>query len=179
MISLREIVDTSQGDRTIIVPSPWGYCTARWPYNVRTILWGLQRHRAATLRAPYAYRKSLRSFLGQDDNLKPCVVLTITVRCPSGIVRCHCDVSTGYGLTIFSNLSLCGVKQNRRGHDARKSVRWSLGLPAEAARKRWLGHRTGIVYSTDGKCNRGITSTQQSFSYAGRFFLGLTSTKLG
>ena len=31
-----------------------------------------------------------------------------------------------YGLRaydFFSNLSLCGVKQNRRGHDARKSVR--------------------------------------------------------
>ena len=27
-------------------------------------------------------------------------------------------MSKGYGLTIFSNLSLCGVKQNRRGHDA-------------------------------------------------------------
>ena len=66
----------------------------------------------------------------------------------TGILRCHCDVSTGYGLTIFSNLSLCGVKQNRRGHDACKSVRWSQGLPAEAARKRWFGHRTGIVYSS-------------------------------
>ena len=41
----------------------------------------------------------------------------------TGIIRCHCDVSTGYWFTIFSNLSLCGVKQNRRGHDARKSVR--------------------------------------------------------
>ena len=44
------------------------------------------------------------------------------VRCPHDqhtvIVRCYCDVSTGY-----SNLSLCGVKQNRRGHDARTSVR--------------------------------------------------------
>ena len=53
----------------------------------------------ATLRAPYDYRKSLRSFLGQNDNLKPCVVLTITVRSPcgarTGVVRCHCDVSTG------------------------------------------------------------------------------------
>ena len=67
---------------------------------------------------------------------------------PTGIVRRHCDVSTGYGLTRFSNLSLCGVKQNRRGHDARKSVRWSQGLPADAARKRWFGHRTGIVYSS-------------------------------
>ena len=45
----------------------------------------------------------------------------------TGIVRCHCDVSTGYGLTIFSNLSLCGDKQNRKGHDARKSVRWLQG----------------------------------------------------
>ena len=34
MISL-EIVETSQGDRTIIVPSPWGYrrMTVRCPYN--------------------------------------------------------------------------------------------------------------------------------------------------
>ena len=36
----------------------------------------------------------------------------------------------------FFKLSLCGVKQNRRGHDARKSVRQLQGLPAEAARKR-------------------------------------------
>ena len=90
----------------------------------------------ATLRAPYDYRKSLRSFLAQDDNLKPCVVLTITVRCPYGdrtmSLRCV------YGLRAydFLNLSLCGVKQNRRGHDARKSVRSLQGLPAEAARKR-------------------------------------------
>ena len=34
MISL-EIVETSQGDHTIIVPSPWGYCrmTIRCPYD--------------------------------------------------------------------------------------------------------------------------------------------------
>ena len=34
MISL-EIVETSQGDRTIIVPSPWGYrrMTVRCPYD--------------------------------------------------------------------------------------------------------------------------------------------------
>ena len=38
-------------------------------------------------------------------------------------VAATCLRATGYGLTIFSNLSLCGVKQNRRGHDARKSVR--------------------------------------------------------
>ena len=27
------------------------------------------------------------------------------------------------GLRFFSNVSLCGVKQNLRGHDARKSIR--------------------------------------------------------
>ena len=58
--------------------------TAGWSSDVRTILWVLQGHRAATLRAPYDYRKSLRSFLCHNDNLKPCVVLTITVRCPYG-----------------------------------------------------------------------------------------------
>ena len=56
--------------------------TAGWSSDVRTILWALQGHRKATLRAPYDYRKSLQSFLGQNDNLKPCVVLTITVLCP-------------------------------------------------------------------------------------------------
>ena len=115
--------------------------TAGWPSDVRMILWALQGHLAATLRAPYDYRKSLRSFLGRNDNLKPCVVLTITERCTYED-HTHSDVSTGYGLTIFSNLSLCEAKRNRRGHDARKSVRWSKGLPAEAARKRWFGHST-------------------------------------
>ena len=100
MISL-EIVDTSQGDLTIIVPIALGLPQER-PSDVRTIFWALQRHRAASLRAPYDYRKSLRSFLGQDDNLKPSA---LSSRSPCGartvIVRCHCDVSTGYGPTIF------------------------------------------------------------------------------
>ena len=82
------------------------------------------------LAGSYDYRESLRSFWGQTDNLKPCVVLTITVRCSYG--DRHCDVSSDYGLTVFSNLSLCGVKHNRRGHDARKSVRRSQGLPTVA-----------------------------------------------
>ena len=78
-----------------------------------------------------------------------------TLRCPHDhravLVRRSYDVTVmclrATGLRFFSNLSLCGVKQNRRGHDARKSVRWLQGLPAEDARKRWIGHRTGIVYS--------------------------------
>ena len=128
--------------------------TAGWSSDVRTILWALQGHRAATLRAPYDYHKSLRSFLGKNDNLKLCVDLTITVQCPYGDRTM--SLPCVYGLTIFSNLSLCGVIQDRRGHDARKSVRWRQGLPAEAAGKRWFGHRTGILYSSQGKCNRGI-----------------------
>ena len=142
-----EIVDTLQGDPTIIVPSPWGY-------------------RRVTVRCPYDFVGPARASYGNlAGSLRLSQESTIIfgpkwqskiVRCPhdhravphTGIVRRHCDVSTGYGLTIFSNLSLCGVKQNRRGHDARKSVRWSQGLPAEAARKRWFGHRTGIVDSS-------------------------------
>ena len=38
-------------------------------------------------------------------------------------------MSTGYGLTIFSNLSLCGVKQNRRGHDSYDDRKVSLRRP--------------------------------------------------
>ena len=45
------------------------------------------------------------------------------MRCPYGdhrvSLRC---VLLARGLPFFSNLSLCGVKQNCRGHDARKSV---------------------------------------------------------
>ena len=65
----------------------------------------LQRHRAATLRAPYDYRKSLGSFLGQGDNLKPCVFLTITVQCPYGdhamSLRCV------YGLRAYDVFQIC------------------------------------------------------------------------
>ena len=147
MISLREIVDTSQGDRTIIVPSPWGYrkMTVRCPYDFMgpakascgnlagslrlsqdsTIIFG-PRWRSKTLRCPHDHRTM--PVRGSYDITAMCIRAT--------------------GLRFFSNLSLCGVKQNRRGHDARKSVRWSQGLPAEAAWKRWFGHRTGIVYSS-------------------------------
>ena len=142
-----EIVDTSQGNRTIIVPSPWGYhrMTVRCPYDFigpakascgdlagslrlsqeSTIIFG-PRWQSNTLRCPH------------DHNAVP-------VR-GSYDVTAMCLQATG--LRFFSNLSLCKVKQNRRGHDAHKSVRWSQGLPAEAARKRWFGHHTGIVYSS-------------------------------
>ena len=113
-----KIVDTSQGDRAIIVPSPCGF-------------------RRVTVRCPYDFMGPARPWCSDlADSLRLSQESTIIfgpkmqskiVRCPhdhrTGIVRCYCDVSTGYGLTIFSNLSLCGVKQNRRGHDARKSVR--------------------------------------------------------
>ena len=139
--------------------------TVGWPSDVHTIFWALQRHRAATLQAPHEYRKSLRSILGQNDNLKPCVVLTITVRRPymdrTMSLRCVYELRA----YDFFKLSLCGVKQNRSGHDARKSVRLSQGLPAEAARKRWFGPRTGIVYSSLGKCKWGIHQAQSLRSW--------------
>ena len=68
---------------------------------------------------------------------------------------------TATGLQFFSNLSLCGVKQNRRGHDACQSVPLSQDLPAEAARKLSFGQCTGVVYSSEGKCNRGINAGQK------------------
>ena len=89
-----EIVDTSQGDRTIIVPLPWGYrrITVRCPYDFT----GPARASCGDLAAPNDYHKSLRSILGQNDNLKPCVVLTITVRCPyedrTMSLRCVCGL---------------------------------------------------------------------------------------
>ena len=66
----------------------------RCPYDFM----GPAKASCGDLCAPYDYPKSIRSFLGQDDNLKPCVVLTITVQCPYK------------------------VKQNSRGHNVRKSV---------------------------------------------------------
>ena len=128
----------------------WVWVTTGWPSDVPTVLRALKEHRAATLRAPYDYRKSLRSFLAYNDNLKSCVVLTITVRCPHGVrtVLLRCVYRLRAYDFFFQIFSLCGVKQNHRGHDARKSVRWSQSLPAEAARKQWFGHRTGIVYSS-------------------------------
>ena len=38
-------------------------------------------------------------------------------------------MSTGYGLTIFPDLSLCGVKQNHRGHDAYDDRKVTLPRP--------------------------------------------------
>ena len=57
------------------------------------------------LRAPYDYRKSIRSFLDQNDNLKSYVVLTITARCPYGdrttSLRCV------YGLRAYDFFQIC------------------------------------------------------------------------
>ena len=142
-----KIVDTSQGDRTIIVPSPCGYrrMTVPCPYDFMgparasygdlagslrlsqesTIIYGPKWH-SKIVRGPHDHRAV--PVRGSYDVTAMCLRAT--------------------GLRFFSILSLCGVKQNCRGHDARKSVRWLQGLPAKAARKRWFGHRTGIVYSS-------------------------------
>ena len=99
MISLWEINDTSQGDRMIIVPSSWGY------------------HRM-TVRCLYNFigpaRASCGDLTGSSWLLQESTIIfwpkwqSKTLCCPrspcgdrTSILRCHCDVSAGYGLTIF------------------------------------------------------------------------------
>ena len=114
-----EIVDTSQGDRTIIVPLPWGYrrMTVRGLYDF------MGPAKASFSDLAGSLQLSQESTIIFGPILNPALSSRSPCGARTGIVRCHCDVSTGYGLMIFSNLSLCGVKQNRRGHDALKSVR--------------------------------------------------------
>ena len=83
--------------------------TAGWPSDVRTIFLAQQGHCDATLRALYDCRKSLRSFLGQNANLKLCVALTTTVPCLYGITRRHCDVSMG--LRFFQICHCAGLNK--------------------------------------------------------------------
>ena len=121
MISL-ENVDTSQGDRTIIVPSPRGY-------------------RRMTDRCTYDFMGPAKSSCGDlagSVRLSQEPSFIFGPKLQSKTLRCHHDHRAVHvrglydvtamclratGLRFFSNLSLCGVKQNRRGHDARKSVR--------------------------------------------------------
>ena len=77
----------------------------------------------------------------------------------AGIVHCLYDMSTGYGLTIFSKFVKLLAKPNRRGHGARESVRKSHSrlLPphgglAEAARKGGYGQDTRSVDPSQAKC---------------------------
>ena len=57
---------------------------------------------AMSMRAPYDYLKSLRSY----DYINSCCVLSISVQCPYGdhAINLRCI----YGLAIFQNLSKCG-----------------------------------------------------------------------
>ena len=107
-----------------------------------------------SLRDPYDYLKSLQSFLGQNDFIKSCVVLTISVRCCTEILRSTCDLSTG--LRFFKS---CHSAELNKIVEATMPVNPyddPQGLPAVATRKGLFEHRTGIVYSSEGKCNRGI-----------------------
>ena len=104
-------------------------------------------YRAASLRAPYDYRKSIRSFLGQNDNLKSSVVLMITVQCPYDVTAMCLRAND-----FFSNLSLCGVN---------KIVEATMPVNPYDDRKVSLRRPYGngdldIVRASYGKCNRGI-----------------------
>ena len=96
-----------------------------------------------TVRCPYDFmgpaKASYGDLAGSLRLSQECTIIfgprwqSKTLRCPHDHrtvpVRGSYDVTAmclrATGLRFFSNLSLCGVKQNRRGHDARKSVRWS------------------------------------------------------
>ena len=93
---------------------------ARKPHSLVIVLSSCNFH---DLRIKIA--RCLRTLFGQNDHLKSRFDLTISVRCPyrDRAIQQTCDVSTGYVLTIFRNLSKGGVIQDRRGYDARESVR--------------------------------------------------------
>ena len=85
---------------------------------------------------------------------------TVPVR---GLCSATYDMSTGYGLTIFSTFVKLLAKPNRRGRGARESARKSHSrlLPpqgglAEAARKGGYGQDTGSVDPSQAKCELGI-----------------------
>ena len=56
---------------------------------------------AMSMRAPYEYLKSLRSFEGPNYDLNSCGVLTIICGARTGVVQSACDVYTG--LRFFKN----------------------------------------------------------------------------
>ena len=119
----------------------------------------LQRHRAATLWAPYDYRKSLQSFLGQDDNLKPCVVLTITLRCPYGdrtmSLRCV------YGLRAYVFfLQICHCAELNKIVEATMPVNPYDDRKVSLRRSHGDGDldivRASYTRLKANRCNRGI-----------------------
>ena len=97
---------------------------------------------------------SLWVFLGQNDNLKSCVVLT--VRCPYQDLTMLLRCVYGLGAYDFFQIRYCAEWNKIVEATMPKSVRWLQGLPAEAARKGWFGHLTGIIYLSEGKCNPNI-----------------------
>ena len=87
----------------------------------------------------------------------------IGLRTVRGLCNATYEMSTGYGLTIFSNCQT-SRETNHRGRGARESVRKSHSriLPpqgglAEAARKGGYGQDTGSVDQSQAKCELGIT----------------------
>ena len=110
--------------------------------------------------SPYENRKSLYSGFNWGT--------AKIMRCPH--YQCAVPVRRSCHLpAIFPNLSYCGVKQNCRGHDAHKSLRWLQALSVVAAWKGWFEHLMGIVNSSKGKCNKGIIRSLCYLFLSGRF----------
>ena len=88
-----KIVDTSQGDRAIIVPSPWGYrrVTVRCQYDFIGPARPSCGNLAGSLRLS---EESTIIFWAKNDNLKSCVIPTTTVLGSYGVTA-MCLRATG------------------------------------------------------------------------------------
>ena len=94
-----KIVDTSQGDCMVIVPLPWGYhrMTGQCPCHFMNTAWASCGDLACSL--PLSQEPTI--IFSPNDYRKSCLLL---VRVP-GSCDATCNVSMGYRLVIFQNLS--------------------------------------------------------------------------
>ena len=86
---------------------------------------------------------SVRFSFGERFNKKCTIVARSSCGLCVGIVRCQYDISTSYGLTMFK-ACITFFKQNGRGCDARKSVRYRTAV-AIAARRPYRKGVTGSL----------------------------------
>ena len=129
----------------------------------------MQGHRAGTLRAPYDYHKSLRSFSGQNDNLEPCVVLMITVRCPYGDRTMSLECV--YGLRAYNFFQICHCAELNKIVEATMPV--NLYDYRKVSLRRT--HRNGdldIVGASYTRCKSNVTEALDLRFLALNFFLG-------
>ena len=103
----------------------YGYCTGseRQPCNICAIV--PRAYNLRTIFPPSQFPAKILRSLGNPRTISAGPPLGAR----AGIVQTIYDVSTGYGLTIFSNSSNFSLRQNRRGCGARKPVRCLTKIP--------------------------------------------------